>query len=108
MEISFELDFMVVEELRINKVIAAFASGAPSLRQPEIASGDLRSSLSLSTVAGGARGGSWVTTNGAVAVVAGEAGVFDRSRVFVADSALNGFLEPCNSSLYVHPQCLCG
>ena len=86
-EKAFGPHFLVVEGLSIIKHIATFASGAPSLLRPEIAGGDLRSCLSLTTLAGGGRGGSWVIPNGAVAMVGREATVLVRLRVFVLDLA---------------------
>ena len=89
-EKAFGPHFLVVEGLSIIKHIATFASGAPSPLRPEIAGGDLRSCLRLTTLAGGGRGGSWVIPNGAVAMVGRGATVLVRLRVFALDLAARG------------------
>ena len=72
---------------------------APHLLRHALAGGHLRSSFSCITLAGGGRGGLWVTLNGAVALVARDASVLDRSRVFVLDLAVRWpFFGPSEGS----------
>ena len=63
-------------------------TAAPGSLRPDIAGGHLQTSLSFTSLACGGRGGSWVMLNEAVALVARDASVLDRSRVFVLDLAV--------------------
>ena len=63
--------------------IELMRTAAPGSLRPDIAGGHLQTSLSFTSLACGGRGGSWVMLNGAVALVARDASVLDRSRVFV-------------------------